>query len=45
MIFVIAIIISMVLSWFWIEGIDYMHKNHKDYKGYDLFDEDDEEGQ
>lgn len=45
MIFVIAILISMVLAWFWVEGIDYMHKNHKDYKGYDLFDEEDEEGQ
>jgi hypothetical protein len=29
-----------VISWRWVEGIDYMHKNHPDYKGDDLFDED-----
>lgn len=38
------VIISMVLSigvisWRWVEGIDYMQKNHPDYKGEDLFDE------
>ena len=45
------VIISMVLavgflSWRWVEGIDYMHKNHPDYKGDDLFgpfDEDDKD--
>ena len=45
----IIVIISMVvavgvISWRWVEGIDYMHKNHPDYKGDDLFgpfDEDD----
>ena len=41
----IIVIISMVvavgvISWRWVEGIDYMHKNHPDYKGDDLFDED-----
>jgi hypothetical protein len=47
----IFVIISMVLavgflSWRWVEGIDYMHKNHPDYKGDDLFgpfDEDDKD--
>jgi hypothetical protein len=29
-----------VISWRWVEGIDYMQKNHPDYKGEDLFDED-----
>jgi len=28
-----------VISWRWVEGIDYMQKNHPDYKGEDLFDE------
>lgn len=47
----IIVIISMVLavgviSWRWVEGIDYMQKNHPDYKGDDLFgpfDEDDKD--
>jgi hypothetical protein len=29
-----------VISWRWVEGIDYMQKNHPDYKGEDLFGED-----
>jgi hypothetical protein len=42
------VIVSMVLavaflSWRWVEGIDYMHKNHPDYKGDDLFGPFDEE--
>lgn len=35
-----------VISWRWVEGIDYMQKNHPDYKGDDLFgpfDEDDKD--
>jgi hypothetical protein len=44
----IIVIISMVLavgviSWRWVEGIDYMQKNHPDYKGDDLFGEYDED--
>jgi hypothetical protein len=31
------------LSWRWVEGIDYMHRNHPDYKGDDLFGPFDEE--
>jgi hypothetical protein len=37
---VVAIIIfsfSALISYFWVEGIDYMHKNHPGYKGDDLF--------
>jgi hypothetical protein len=44
----VIVIISMVLamgviSWRWVKGIDYMHKNHPDYKGNDLFGEFDED--
>lgn len=28
-----------LLSWSWVNGIDYMKENHPDYKGDDLFGE------
>ncbi len=33
-----------VVSYFWVRGIDYMHRNHPDYKGEDFlwWDEDEE---
>jgi hypothetical protein len=37
------LITPIVISFLWVRGIDYMHKNHPDYKGYDLFDEDEDE--
>jgi hypothetical protein len=33
----IVLCISSIISFFWVRGIDYMHKNHPDYKGEDLF--------
>jgi hypothetical protein len=45
-IFGIMFIVVALISWRWVEGIDYMSKNHPDYKGDDLFgkfDEDEEE--
>ncbi len=36
-VFGIMIIIVGLISWRWVEGIDYMHKNHPDYTGDDLF--------
>lgn len=33
-------VITSLIAWRWVKGIDYMHKNHPDYKGEDLFDED-----
>jgi len=30
------IIISALIAWRWIVGIDYMQKNHPDYKGEDF---------
>lgn len=32
-------VVVALISWRWVEGIDYMHKNHPDYKGDDLFGE------
>jgi len=40
-VFGIMIIIVGLISWRWVEGIDYMHKNHPDYTGDDLFGFDD----
>ncbi len=38
---VIILLISGLIVWRWVVGIDYMHENHPDYKGDDLFGEDD----
>lgn len=46
LVFGIMFIVVALISWRWVEGIDYMHKNHPDYKGDDLFgkfDEDEDE--
>ncbi len=40
-VFGIMIIIVGLISWRWVEGIDYMQKNHPDYTGDDLFGFDD----
>jgi hypothetical protein len=37
LVFLIMIAVVGVISWRWVEGIDYMQKNHPDYKGEDLF--------
>ena len=36
-VFGIMIIIVGLISWRWVEGIDYMQKNHPNYTGDDLF--------
>jgi len=36
LVFVVIFIITAFISWRWVEGIDYMHKNHPDYKGEDF---------
>lgn len=33
-------IISGILVFYWVDGIDYMHENHPDYKGEDFLNED-----
>ena len=35
----IIFILSLIISIFWVKGIDYMQDNFPDYKGEDLFDE------
>jgi hypothetical protein len=43
---VISFSLAAVVAYFWVRGIDYMHRNHPDYKGNDLFgdfDEDDKD--
>lgn len=37
---VIILLISGLIAWRWVVGIDYMQDNHPDYKGDDLFGED-----
>jgi hypothetical protein len=43
LIFGIMLIVVAIISWKWVEGIDYMMKNHPDYKGDDLFGEFDDD--
>lgn len=35
-VFGIMFIVVALISWRWVEAIDYMHKNHPDYKGEDF---------
>jgi hypothetical protein len=35
-VFGIIIVVTAFISWRWVVGIDYMHKNHPDYKGEDF---------
>ena len=35
-VFGLMFIIVALISWRWVEGIDYMKKNHPDYKGDDF---------
>jgi hypothetical protein len=37
---IIILLISGLLAWRWVIGIDYMSTHHPDYKGDDLFGED-----
>jgi hypothetical protein len=39
MVFGIMFLVVALISWRWVEGIDYMQKNHPNYKGDDLFGE------
>ena len=32
----IILVISGIIAYFWVKGIDYMHKTHPDYKGDDF---------
>ena len=35
----IVVVISALIAWRWVKGIDYMHNNHPNYKGEDFLDE------
>lgn len=34
----VMFIVTALISWLWVRGIDYMKKNHPDYKGEDFLD-------
>jgi predicted PurR-regulated permease PerM len=38
LVFGIMFIVVAIVSWRWVEGIDYMSKNYPDYKGEDFLD-------
>lgn len=35
-VFLVMFVVTAVISWFWVRGIDYMQKNHPDCKGEDF---------
>lgn len=41
--FVLIFITIAIISWRWVEGIDYMKTNHPNYKGMDFLGEDEDE--
>lgn len=42
-VFGLMFIVVGLISWRWVEGIDYMQKNHPDYKGDDWLNWNDED--
>jgi len=44
-VFGLMFIVVAFVSWRWVVGIDYMHKNHPDYKGEDFLNWGDDEHQ
>ena len=36
-----SFVLAVMVSTFWVRGVDYMKEKHPDYKGEDLFDEED----
>ena len=35
-VFLVMFVITAIISWSWVRGIDYMKENHPDYKGDDF---------
>ena len=35
-VFLVMFVITAIISWSWVRGIDYMKENHPDYKGEDF---------
>jgi len=42
-IYLLMVAVVAIISYFWVQGIDYMKENHPDYKGEDFLDLDDED--
>jgi hypothetical protein len=42
-VFLLMFIVTAIISYLWVRGIDYMHKNHPDYKGDDFLNWDKDE--
>ena len=40
-VYLLEFIVTAIISYLWVRGIDNMAKSHPDYKGEDLFDEED----
>ncbi len=40
-----SFVLAAIVSFFWVRGIDYMHKNHPDYKGEDFLNWSDEDNE
>ena len=41
--YLLMVAVVAIISYFWVQGIDYMKENHPDYKGEDFLDWDDED--
>jgi len=42
-VYLLMVAVVAIISYFWVQGIDYMKENHPDYKGEDFLDWDDED--
>ena len=41
-VYALMFVVVAIISYLWVQGIDYMKENHPDYKGDDLFGDFDE---
>ena len=37
-VFLLMFVVVAIISYFWVQGIDFMKENHPDYKGEDFLD-------
>ena len=35
-VYLLMVVVVAIISYFWVQGIDYMKENHPDYKGEDF---------
>lgn len=38
LVLIIVLLVTGLIAWLWVRGIDYMKENHPDYKGEDFLD-------